>query len=102
MLTGVAEAEALVQPDRPVVLDVDHQLDAAEPFLLGPPQLRVDQTTSIRSYNVLHADGRRLDHVNAYGAKLLRELTRSLRFVKPNVLLMAEDHELWDGVTSAP
>lgn len=64
--------------------------------------LRVDQTTSIRSYNVLHADGRRLDNVNAFGAKLLRELTRSVRFVDPNVVLMAEDHEPWDGLTRDP
>jgi 1,4-alpha-glucan branching enzyme len=64
--------------------------------------LRVDQTTSIRSYNALHADGRGLPEANAFGAKLLRELTRSLRFIKPRVMLMAEDHDNWDGVTRNP
>jgi 1,4-alpha-glucan branching enzyme len=63
---------------------------------------RVDQTTSIHSYNALHADGRRLPHVNAFGAKFLRELTRSLKLVKPGVVLIAEDHSNWDGVTLPP
>jgi 1,4-alpha-glucan branching enzyme len=63
---------------------------------------RADQTTSIREYNVLHANGRSLGNVNAFGAKLLRELTRALRLVKPNVMLMAEDHANWDGVTRDP
>lgn len=63
---------------------------------------RVDQTTSIRSYNKLHANGQEVGNANAFGAKLLREFTRSLRFVKPGVKLMAEDHENWDGVTRPP
>lgn len=60
---------------------------------------RVDQTTSIHSYNALHADGRPLPHANAFGSKMLRELTRSLKFVKPSIMLVAEDHSNWDGVT---
>lgn len=60
---------------------------------------RVDQTTSIHSYNALHADGRQLTNVNAYGCKLLRELTRALRLVKPAIVLHAEDHSHWSGVT---
>jgi 1,4-alpha-glucan branching enzyme len=64
---------------------------------------RVDQTTSIREYNVLHADNRLpVPNANAFGAKLLRELTRSLRFVHPNVKLIAEDHSNWEGVTRRP
>lgn len=63
---------------------------------------RIDQTTSIRSYNALHGNGRGLQHVNAFGAKLLRELTRSLKFIKPQVMLFAEDHDSWDGVTRPP
>jgi 1,4-alpha-glucan branching enzyme len=63
---------------------------------------RMDQTTSIHAYNVLHADGRPLPNVNAFGVKLLRELTRSLKFVAPGVMLMAEDHSNWDGVTAPP
>jgi 1,4-alpha-glucan branching enzyme len=63
---------------------------------------RVDQTTSIRSYNSLHVDGRGVPNANALGAKLIRELTRSLRFVRPGVKLMAEDHGGWEGVTRSP
>jgi 1,4-alpha-glucan branching enzyme len=63
---------------------------------------RVDQTTSIRSYNVLHADGRPLAHVNAFGTKFLRELTGSLKLVKPRIMLMAEDHSNWPGVAMEP
>ena len=61
--------------------------------------LRVDQTTSIHGYNVLHADGRAVPDGNIYGAKLLRELGRTLRMIRPNVILIAEDHSDWDEVT---
>ncbi|HYN79181.1 MAG TPA: alpha-amylase family glycosyl hydrolase, partial [Lamprocystis sp. (in: g-proteobacteria)] len=60
---------------------------------------RVDQTTSIHAYNGLHADGRPVPRANQFGAKLLREWTRALRLVRPEVLLMAEDHSGWDAVT---
>ncbi len=63
---------------------------------------RMDQTTSIHAYNVLHADGRQLGNVNQFGQKLLRELTRTLRFVKPNIMLIAEDHSGWNMVTESP
>lgn len=63
---------------------------------------RMDQTTSIHAYNALHADGRRVDNANAFGQKLLRELTRTLKFVKPDIMLMAEDHSNWDMVTLPP
>jgi 1,4-alpha-glucan branching enzyme len=60
---------------------------------------RVDQTTSIRAENALDADhSRRVDGANACGAKFLRELTRTLRLVKPHVFLIAEDHAGWNGV----
>ncbi len=62
---------------------------------------RVDQTTSMHLYNVLHADGRALGHVNAFGAKFLRELTRTLKMIKPEVILMAEDHSDWPMVTES-
>jgi len=62
--------------------------------------LRVDQTTSIHGYNVLHADGRRpVRDANIFGAKLLRELGHTLRMINPDVILMAEDHSTWDEVT---
>ncbi len=60
---------------------------------------RADQTTSMHSYNVLHADGRSMGNVNQFGAKFLREWSRTLRLIKPTVMLMAEDHSDWDLVT---
>jgi 1,4-alpha-glucan branching enzyme len=63
---------------------------------------RVDQTTAMHLYNVLHADGQPLGNVNAFGAKFLRELTSTLKLVNPAIMLMAEDHSNWDRVTQAP
>lgn len=63
---------------------------------------RFDQTTSIHAYNVLHADGSPVDSANLFGQKLLREATRALRIVKPNIILMAEDHSNWPAVTESP
>ena len=63
---------------------------------------RVDQTTSIHSYNVLHADGRAVPAANEFGAKFLRELTSTLRLINPAVILTAEDHSGWDKVTQSP
>ncbi len=60
---------------------------------------RVDQTTSMHAYNVLHADGRSMGNVNLFGAKFLREWTRTLKLIKPTVMLMAEDHSEWEMVT---
>lgn len=62
---------------------------------------RVDQTTSIHSYAVLHADGRPADSARAFGAKFLREWTRTLHLIKPEVFLMAEDHSEWPAVTQS-
>lgn len=59
---------------------------------------RVDQTTSIREYNTLNADGRSIHQANQFGAKLLREFGRTLRLVKPNVILIAEDHSHNDDI----
>ncbi|WP_207944917.1 alpha-amylase family glycosyl hydrolase [Actinomadura rubrisoli] len=63
---------------------------------------RMDQTTSIHAYSVLHADGRPVGAANAFGAKFLRELTRTLRLIRPEVFLLAEDHSGWDAVTHDP
>lgn len=60
---------------------------------------RVDQTTSIHAYNALHADGRPVGSANAFGGKLLRELARTLRTIRPDIVLTAEDHSTWDAVT---
>jgi 1,4-alpha-glucan branching enzyme len=60
---------------------------------------RIDQTTSMHAYNQLHADGRKVDAANIFGAKVLRELGRTLRLFNPGVMIMAEDHSGWDEVT---
>jgi 1,4-alpha-glucan branching enzyme len=56
---------------------------------------RVDQTTSIHGYNVLHADGRPLGNVNVAGARFLREYSRTMKLVRPATFLIAEDHSNW-------
>ncbi len=61
---------------------------------------RVDQTTCIHRDNSLNEDGRSVPAANQYGAKLLRELGATLRLIKPNIFLMAEDHSGWDAVTT--
>ncbi|MCU0526725.1 MAG: alpha-amylase family glycosyl hydrolase [Elainella sp. Prado103] len=63
---------------------------------------RVDQTTSMHLYNVLHANGRSVEAANRFGAKFLREWTRTLKLVWPDVILIAEDHSDWAGVTTDP
>ena len=60
---------------------------------------RVDQTTSIHAYPVLHADGRPLESARIFGAKFLREWSRAIKLIKPEVFLIAEDHSGWDAVT---
>lgn len=62
---------------------------------------RVDQTTSIHSYPVLHADGRPVASAQQYGARFLREWTRTLQLLKPDVFLIAEDHSGWSAVTQS-
>lgn len=62
---------------------------------------RVDQTTSIHSYAVLHADGRAANNARTFGAKFLREWSRTLQLLKPNVFLTAEDHSGWSAVTQS-
>lgn len=63
---------------------------------------RVDQTTSIHAYNVVHADGRAAAAANLEGAKFLRELSRTLRLIRPSTLLTCEDHSDWVLVTEHP
>ena len=63
---------------------------------------RVDQTTSIHAYNVVHADGRPAGNANLEGGKFLRELSRTLRLIKPTTLLTCEDHSEWVLVTEHP
>lgn len=62
---------------------------------------RVDQTTSLHSYAVIHANGYAADHARVFGAKFLREWTRTMRLVRPTVMLIAEDHSGWPAVTES-
>lgn len=64
--------------------------------------LRVDLTQAIHRDNVLHADGRSVGAANQFGQKFLREWSRTLRMVRPSVMLIAEDHTGWDAVTRPP
>ncbi|HEX8274736.1 MAG TPA: alpha-amylase family glycosyl hydrolase [Longimicrobiaceae bacterium] len=64
--------------------------------------LRVDLTQAIHRDNVLHADGRSVGAANLFGQKLLREWSRTLRMIRPSVMLIAEDHTGWDAVTRMP
>jgi len=65
--------------------------------------LRVDLTQAIHRDNILHADNRRsVGSANIFGQKLLREWSRTLHMIHPAVILIAEDHTGWDGVTKLP
>jgi len=64
--------------------------------------LRVDLTQALHRDNALHVDGRILGNANVFGQKLLREWSRTLRMVRPEVMLIAEDHTGWEAVTKAP
>ncbi len=63
---------------------------------------RVDQTTSIHAYNSLHANGDSVGGANVAGARFLRELSRTLRLIRPATLLICEDHSDWVLVTEHP
>ena len=64
--------------------------------------LRVDLTQAIHRDNRLHADGSSVGDANLLGQKMLREWSRTLRMIRPSVLLIAEDHSGWDAVTRPP
>jgi 1,4-alpha-glucan branching enzyme len=61
--------------------------------------VRFDQTTSIHAYNALHENGEPVSDANIFGQKLLREATRALRIVNPDIMIIAEDHSNWAAVT---
>ncbi|AFZ23831.1 1,4-alpha-glucan branching enzyme [Cylindrospermum stagnale PCC 7417] len=63
---------------------------------------RVDQTTSMHSYNQLHANGQAVGNANIFGAKFLREWTRTMKLIQPKAILIAEDHSDWEKVTQSP
>lgn len=81
---------------------VRHQFISSAAFLveeLHADGLRVDLTQALHRDNQLHADGRSVASANVFGQKLLREWSRTLRMIRPSVILIAEDHTGWDAVT---
>jgi 1,4-alpha-glucan branching enzyme len=63
---------------------------------------RVDLTTALHRDAVIHADGRPVNNACMFGQKFLREWSRTLKLIKPNVFLIAEDHSGWSAVTQPP
>jgi 1,4-alpha-glucan branching enzyme len=63
---------------------------------------RVDLTTAIHRDTVAYGNGRPITNARFFGQKFLREWTRTLRLIGPNVFLIAEDHSGWSVVTQLP
>jgi 1,4-alpha-glucan branching enzyme len=59
---------------------------------------RVDLTQAIHRDNVRHADGRSVGSANQFGQKLLREWSNTVRLIRPDAFLIAEDHTGWRAV----
>lgn len=59
---------------------------------------RVDLTQAIHRDNVRHADGRPVPDANLFGQKLLREWSNTLRLIRSDAFLIAEDHTGWRAV----
>jgi 1,4-alpha-glucan branching enzyme len=65
--------------------------------------LRVDLTQALHRDNHLEEfPYTGIRNANLFGQKLLREWSRTLRMIRPNVFLIAEDHTGWDRVTANP
>lgn len=85
--------------------NVRQQFISAAAFLVEEMHvdgLRVDLTQAIHRDNQLHANGASVGSANIFGQKFLREWSRTLRMLRPNVMLIAEDHTGWDAVTKLP
>jgi 1,4-alpha-glucan branching enzyme len=61
--------------------------------------IRVDLTDAIHNNNVLHSNGTTVGNANLFGAKFLRELTRTVLTLKPTAFLIAEDYTGWAAMT---
>jgi 1,4-alpha-glucan branching enzyme len=84
---------------------VRHQFISSAAFLVEEMHvdgLRVDLTQAIHRDNTLNRDGSPVGSANLFGQKLLREWSRTLRMIRPNVFLVAEDHTGWGAVTRPP
>lgn len=64
--------------------------------------LRVDLTQAIHRDNSQVSTGWGVRNANLFGQKFLREWSRTLRLVRPSVMLIAEDHTGWPAVTRTP
>ena len=60
---------------------------------------RLDQTSSIHQYPALHANGQPAGRAAAFGVKFLKQWTRTMRLIKPNLFLCAEDYSGWSALT---
>jgi 1,4-alpha-glucan branching enzyme len=60
--------------------------------------LRVDLTDALHQNNSLNAGERTIASANQYGAKLMRELSRTVRLLKPTAFLVAEDYTGWTAL----
>jgi 1,4-alpha-glucan branching enzyme len=60
---------------------------------------RLDQTSSIHQYPVLHANGIPVGAAAAFGVKFLKQWTRTMRLLKPGLFLSAEDYSDWPAMT---
>ncbi|MGA2048707.1 MAG: alpha-amylase family glycosyl hydrolase [Terracidiphilus sp.] len=61
--------------------------------------IRVDLTDAIHNNNALHWNGTSVGNANLFGAKFLRELTRTVLMLKPSAFLIAEDYTGWAAMT---
>ena len=60
---------------------------------------RVDLTQSFHRDNVIDGNGETCAEANLLGTKFLREWVRTLRLLKPSIMLTAEDHKGWKAIT---
>jgi 1,4-alpha-glucan branching enzyme len=59
---------------------------------------RLDQTSCIHQYPVIHATGQPAPRAAAFGTKFLRQWTRTMRLLKPELYLTAEDYSDWPAM----
>ncbi len=60
---------------------------------------RVDLTQSFHRDNVIDGNGAICAEANLFGIKFMREWVRTLRLLKPSIMLTAEDHTGWKAIT---
>ena len=59
---------------------------------------RMDLTQALHSFNVLHKDGSPVPEANEAGIRFMREWARILRFFRPSLMLLGEDHSGWEKI----